>query len=102
MSCRGEEGVLGVAGEEGVARLRSDRRCWLRRLNLRNDSRLRLARLRREAALLNPPPSSPPPPPPPARSIPLETKLSAPCRERRMLPTQPDTWEWATESLSPR
>lgn len=70
-----EEGVLGEASE--VVRLRRDKRCWLRRLNLRKDSRLRLARLRREAALLKPPPSSPPPPAD-LLSMLLETKLRAP------------------------
>lgn len=94
-----EEGVLGEASE--VVRLRRDKRCWLRRLNLRKDSRLRLARLRREAALLKPPPSSPPPPADLLSTL-LETKLRVPWRERRTFPIQPDTCEWATDNLSPR
>lgn len=94
-----DEGVLGEASE--VVRLRRDKRCWLRRLNLRKDSRLRLAKLRREAALLKPPPSSPPPPADLLSTL-LETKLRAPWRERRTLPIQPDTCEWATDNLSPR
>ncbi len=69
------EGMLGEASE--VVRLRRDNRCWLRRLNLRKDSRLRLAMLRREAALLKPPPSSPPPPADLLSTL-LETKLRAP------------------------
>lgn len=85
------------AGDVGVIRLR--RCCRLRTLNLRMDSRLRLARLRNEAVLLKPPPSSPPPP---ERSMLLETKVSAPCRERRMLPTQSVTWVCATVSFSSR
>lgn len=70
-----DEGMLGEASE--VVRLRRDNRCWLRRLNLRKDSRLRLAKLRREAALFKPPTSSPPPPADLLSTL-LETKLRAP------------------------
>lgn len=94
-----DEGVLGEASE--VVRLRRDKRCWLRKLNLRKDSRLRLARLRRDAVLLKPPPSSPPPPADLLSTL-LETKLRVPWRERRTFPIQPDTCEWATDNLSPR
>lgn len=85
-----------LAGDVGDIRLR--RCCRLRTLNLRMDSRLRVARLRKEAALLNPPPSSPPP----DLSMLLETNVSAPWRERRTLPIQSVTWVCATVSLSPR
>lgn len=89
-----EVGVLG--GDVGATRLRRFSR--VRTLNLRKDSRLRLARLRNEAVRLNPPPSSPPP----DRSMLVETNVSAPWRERRTLPTQSVTWACATVSLSPR
>lgn len=55
-------------------RLRRDRRCWLRRENLRMDSLLREARERKELVLLKSPPSSPRPP----LSTELERKPSAP------------------------
>lgn len=96
-----EDGVLGEANE--VVRLRMDKRCWLRRLNLRKDSRLRLARLRKEAARLKlPPPSSPPLVPGVLLSTLLDTMLMAPWMERRMFPIHPDIWVWATVNLSPR
>lgn len=90
---------LTAVGVLGAVRLRRDRRCWLRSENLRMDSLLREARERRELVLLKSPvPSSPLPP----LSTELDKKVIAPWRERRTFPTHPDTWEWATDSLSPR
>lgn len=97
--CVCESGGLTAIGVLGAVRLRRDRRCWLRSENLRMDSLLREARERRELVLLNPPAKSSPPPP---LSAEPERKLSAPLKERRTFPIHPDTWEWATDSLSPR
>lgn len=91
--------VLTAMGVLGAVRLRKDRRCWLRNENLRMDSRLRDARERRELVLLK---SPVPPSPLPPLSTEVDKKLSAPWKERRTFPTHPDTWEWATDSLSPR
>lgn len=90
---------LTAVGVLGAVRLRKDKRCWLRRENLRMDSLLRDARERKELVLLKPsaPSSSRPP-----LSTELDRKLNAPWRERRTFPTHPDTWEWAPDSLSPR
>lgn len=90
---------LTAVGVLGAVRLRKDRRCWLRRENLRKDSLLREARERRELVLLKSPVSSSPLPP---LSAEVDKKLSAPWRERRTFPTHPDTWDWATDSLPPR
>lgn len=66
----------------GAVRLRSDRRCWLRRENLRIDSLLRDASERREPVLLkSPAPSSP---------LELDRRPKAPWRERRTFPIHPD------------
>lgn len=92
--------AVGVLGVLLPGRLCRDRRCWLRRENLRKESRLREARERNELALLKPPGLSSAPLPP--RSTALDTTLSAPCRERRTFPIHPDTWDWATDNLSPR
>lgn len=92
--------AVGVLGVLVPGRLRRDRRCWLRRENLRKESRLREARERNELALLKSPGLSSAPLP--LRSTALDTKLSAPCRERRAVPIHPDTWDWATDNLSPR
>lgn len=66
---------LTAVGVLGAVRLRKDRRCWLRRENLRKDSLLREARERRELVLLKSPVSSSPLPP---LSAEVDKKLSAP------------------------
>lgn len=73
------KGLTGDSGSSAgsMERFRKETRCWLRSEKRRKDSLLREAKPRSEAALLNPLPS-------PARP-------STPCRERRTLPTQPDT-----------
>lgn len=84
---------LTAVGVLGAVRLRKDRRCWLRSENLRMDSLLREASERRELVLLKSPvPSSPL----------VDKRLTTPWRERRTFPTHPDTWEWATDILSPK
>lgn len=72
----------------------------------RKDLLLRLAKLRSGAAALsNRPPPPPPSSPSPSSSLSSEvcqTRSSAPCKERRTLPTQPATCSWAADSFPPK